>query len=323
MKDLAAKGCRLCGHSCLVDRRKGRVGRCGAGVDVGFAQAVIHYGEEPPLSGLSPRDGGSGAIFFSRCNLACAFCQNWQISQTEGGGVDIEVNELANIMLDLQQAGAYNVNLVSPTPYVVEIALALSLAKSQGLTIPIVYNSGGYDSLRALAIMDGLVDVYLPDAKIGQNPLLAPGDPDSVAMRLFGAGDYATVNQIALKEMLRQVGHLALDSRGLATRGLLVRHLVLPDDLARTTLVLPWVAENLGVETCISLMAQYHPNHRVRSDDLREFREFPGLTRPLSVREYDAAVALAWELGLENSFIQDLAAATLYRPNFNKPNAFN
>jgi putative pyruvate formate lyase activating enzyme len=282
---------------------------------------VAHHGEEPPLSGVSP--GGSGAIFFTRCNLACAFCQNWQISQTPGAGLDITIENLVEVMLRLAEAGVHNINLVSPTPYVVEIAQALNLAKSQGLKLPIVYNSGGYDSPRALAIMEGLVDIYLPDAKIGLDPSLGPGDPDPVAMRLFGAGDYAAVNQLALKEMWRQTGHLTLDSRGLATRGLLVRHLVLPDDLARTSLVLPWLAESLGPATYLSLMAQYHPNHRLRGDSLAEFRQFPGLTRPLSLREYELSVDQAWRLGLTNTFVQDLAAATNYRPNFNKPDAFN
>jgi putative pyruvate formate lyase activating enzyme len=282
---------------------------------------VIHHGEEPPLSGVYP--GGSGAIFFTRCNLACAFCQNWQISQTPGVGVDITPDALVEVMFQLAESKIYNINLVSPTPYVVEIAQALERVKSKGLALPIIYNSGGYDSLRALAIMEGLVDIYLPDAKIGQDPALGPGEPDSVAMRLFGAGDYAAVNQLALKEMLRQTGHLVLDGQGLATRGLLLRHLVLPDDLARTSQLLPWVAEHLGVDVYLSLMGQYHPNHRLKIDDLNEFRQFPGLSRPLSAREYEKSVDQAWELGLVNAYVQDLSAATHYAPNFNKPDAFN
>jgi putative pyruvate formate lyase activating enzyme len=226
-------------------------------------------------------------------------------------------------MFQLAENDIYNINLVSPTPYVLEIAQALERAKIKGLNLPIVYNTGGYDSLRALAIMEGLVDIYLPDIKIGQDPSLGPGDPDSLAMRLYGASDYATVNQKAVKEMLRQTGPLVLDSKGLATRGLLVRHLVLPDDLARTSKVLPWVAENLGQDTFLSLMAQYHPNHRLRFDDLNEFRQFPGLNRPLSEREYEKSVNQAWELGLSNTFVQDLSSANNYTPNFDKPNPFN
>ncbi|MDR1083922.1 MAG: radical SAM protein [Deltaproteobacteria bacterium] len=315
------RACRLCGHNCLADRQNGQKGRCRAGTTIGLAQAVIHHGEEPPLSGIYP--GGSGAIFFSRCNLACAFCQNWQISQTPGAGTDITGENLVELMFTLAEKGVYNINLVSPTPYVLEIARAIEKAKVGGLNLPIVYNTGGYDSLQALAILEGLVDVYLPDAKIAQDPSLPPGEPDPVAMRLFGAGDYAPVNCLALLEMKRQTGTLTVDGRGLASRGLMVRHLVLPDDLARTSVLLPWLAENLGKDLVLSLMAQYHPNYRIKSDDNFEFRQFPGLTRPLSIREYDTAVEQAWSLGLENTFVQDLAAATSYRPDFNKPDAFN
>jgi putative pyruvate formate lyase activating enzyme len=315
------RGCRLCGHLCLADRQNGQIGRCGAGTAVGFSQAVIHHGEEPPLSGVFP--GGSGTIFFTRCNLACAFCQNWQISQMPGAGEEITADNLADIMFSLAENGAYNINLVSPTPYVLEIAQALEKAKNAGLRLPIAYNTGGYDSLRALAIMEGLVDIYLPDAKIGLPPDWPAGEPDPVSMRLFGAGDYVSVNRQALLEMFRQTGHLVLDSQGLAMRGLLVRHLVLPDDLARTSQLLPWLAENLGTDLCLSLMAQYHPNHRLLRPDEVEFRSFPGLSRPLSIREYDLAVDLAWELGLEKAFVQDLASAVSYRPDFNKPDAFN
>ncbi|MDR2422315.1 MAG: radical SAM protein [Deltaproteobacteria bacterium] len=322
MRTGAFKGCRLCGHNCLVDRFAGQVGRCGAGQKIGLALGVVHHGEEPPLSGVYP-GGGSGAIFFTRCNLACAFCQNWQISQTVGAGVEVEVDVLVEVMYQLAEAGVHNINLVSPTPHVAEIAKALERAKNRGFRLPIVYNTGGYDSLRALAIMEGLVDVYLPDIKIGQDPTLAPGEPDSVAMRLFGAGDYAFVNQQAVQEMHRQTGTLTLDGRGLAVRGLLVRHLVLPDNLARTNLVLPWVAERLGTDSFVSLMAQYHPNHRLMRDDASEYRQFLGLTRPLSVREYDRSVDQAWELGLVNTFVQDLSAADNYRPDFSKPIVFN
>jgi putative pyruvate formate lyase activating enzyme len=226
-------------------------------------------------------------------------------------------------MLQLEDSGAYNINLVSPTPYVAQIAKALELAKNQGLTVPIVYNTGGYDSLRALAIMEGLVDIYLPDVKIAQDPNLNLGDPDPVAMRLFGAGDYPYVNQLALKEMLRQTGHLVINKSGLATKGLLPRHLVLPDNLARTDLVLQWIAENLGQGVYLSLMAQYHPNHLLKHGDPQEFRSFPGLTRPLSVREYEIAMNLAWELKLENAFVQDLESAVRLVPDFQKPEVFD
>lgn len=316
--------CQLCGRACFPRRSKGQTGFCRAGTLVGFSNAVLHYGEEPPLSGDVPEgeNGGSGAIFFTRCVLRCAFCQNWQISQEPDAGRDIGVEELADIMLELEARSAVNINLVSPTPYVTEIAQALNLAKNRGLSLPIVYNTGGYDSLTALNIMDGLVDIYLPDVKMAPQAGVDPEEPDSLAARLLGAGDYPMVNRKAVFEMQRQVGPLTMDVRGLARRGLLIRHLVLPDNLARTTEVLPWLADTFGPTVYLSLMAQYHPTHLVRSSP-EEFRTFPGLSRNLSIREYEAAVELAWECGLYNTFVQDLESASNYLPDFSKPKVFN
>ncbi|MDR3205080.1 MAG: radical SAM protein, partial [Deltaproteobacteria bacterium] len=175
--------CVMCGHRCQVDRQKGSLGRCKAERLVGFYSAVLHFGEEPPLSGSR----GSGAVFFTRCNLKCVFCQNWQISQNFKESYDIEPSTLTEVFLKLAESGAHNVNLVSPTPYVPQIALALAEAKAKGLNLPIIYNSGGYDSLEALAMMEGLVDIYLPDAKIGLAPEDNLDEPDSRSMRLFGA----------------------------------------------------------------------------------------------------------------------------------------
>jgi putative pyruvate formate lyase activating enzyme len=220
-------------------------------------------------------------------------------------------------MFQLASLGAYNINLVSPTPYAIEIAKAISKAKLQGLKLPVVYNTGGYDSKACLAMMDGLVDIYLPDAKIGLPPEADADDPDPTSMRLFGAGDYVRCNRLALKEMKRQVGHLILDSRGLAARGLLVRHLVLPDDIARTSSLLPWLRDNLGSDLHLSLMAQYHPSNKLKIGDNPEFRSYPGLGRPLSVREYEKWTELAWSLGLHNTYVQDLEAATQMVPDFN------
>ncbi|MDR2456325.1 MAG: radical SAM protein [Deltaproteobacteria bacterium] len=317
-------GCILCGRQCRADRAAGAVGRCGAGTLIGLSSSLLHHGEEPPLSGRLPGSGGSGTIFLTRCNLSCAFCQNWQISQSpQGRGVDVGVESLVEIMFSLKEAGAHNINLVSPTPYALEIARALSLAKRQGLDLPVVYNTGGYDSPAALALMDGLVDVYLPDAKLGLEPGKPEREPDPRSMRLFDVGDYVYWNRLALKEMLRQVGHLVLDGRGLAARGLLVRHLVLPDDLARTSSLLPWLAESLGSELRLSLMAQYHPSNKLKIGDNPEYRDLPGLGRPLSAREYDRSLDLAWRLGLHNSFVQDLEAANMMMPDFEKPDVFN
>ena len=335
------ENCRLCGRVCLARRALGETGFCGAGRGVGFSTALLHHGEEPPLSGDGSMDGGSGTIFFTRCVLRCVFCQNWQISQrpspaTEAdaeevvrkgrpaavSGRDIQAEELADIMLELEAKGAFNINLVSPTPYVPQIALALNSAKKQGLAIPVVYNTGGYDSLTALNLMDGLVDIYLPDAKLAAPPGVDASEPDPRSARLLGVGDYPLINRRALLEMSRQVGPLQLDGRGLARRGLLVRHLVLPDNLARTTEMLPWLSETLGPKIHLSLMAQYHPTHLVTSHP-EEFRDFPGLSRPLSAREYEQAIDLALDWGLVNTFIQELSSAANYLPDFKRPKVFH
>lgn len=331
--------CQLCGRACMARRAEGDVGYCGAGREVGFSNALLHYGEEPPLSGDGSVNGGSGTIFFTRCVLRCAFCQNWQISQgvapaTQADsagqlrkgipalGRDISVEELADVMLDLEGQGAFNINLVSPTPYVPQIALALNSAKKRGLSIPVVYNTGGYDSMTALKIMDGLVDVYLPDAKMAPPPGIGLDEPDSLSARLLGVGDYPRINRQALREMHRQVGSLQMDGRGLATRGFLVRHLVLPDNLARTTEILPWLSDTFGPTVHLSLMAQYHPTHLIMSCP-EEFRAFPGLSRNLSQREYEDVVDLALNCGLTNSFIQELSAAENYLPDFRRPKVFH
>ena len=313
--------CQLCGHQCFAKRSQGQVGLCGAGQTVGFSSALLHFGEEPPISGYGlVEKGGSGTIFFTRCTLKCVFCQNWQISQVPGG-LEMTAEQLAQTMVELQKQGALNINLVSPTPYVAQIVMALNLAKQQGLTIPIVYNSGGYDSLTALRLLDGLIDIYLPDAKIAPPWDMPHGDPDSVSARLLGAGNYPWINQQALLEMFRQVGHLEMDAQGVAYKGLLVRHLVLPDNLARTDQMLVWLREKFGAGLYLSLMAQYHPSHQVKQFN-PEFQAFPGLFRPLSIREYEKATNLALDLGLEKSFVQDLEAAANYLPDFDKPDVF-
>jgi len=343
------KNCRLCGHACLARRAKGEKGFCGAGQLVGFSTALLHHGEEPPLSGDGSLIGGSGTIFFTRCVLRCVFCQNWQISQGPAvnpraraqasvadaldtpinpgrpgvvTGRDISVKELADIMLEMENQGAFNINLVSPTPYVAQIAMALAEAKKQGLSLPVVYNTGGYDSLTALRLMDGLVDVYLPDAKMASPAGANENEPDARSARLMGVGDYPKINRRALIEMHRQVGSLQIDGRGLARRGLLIRHLVLPDNLARTTEILPWLSDTFGPTVHLSLMAQYHPTHLVTRHP-EEFRDYPGLNRPLSIREYEEVVDLALDCGLNNAFIQELSSAAHYLPDFKRPKVFH
>ena len=305
--------CGLCGHFCQVRRTEGEQGCCTAGEHAEISDAFLHHGEEPPISGTDPVQGGSGTIFFTRCNLHCVFCQNWQISQTlpsaSGCGANthrltVTPEDLAEIMLGLQAQGALNINLVSPTPHVRQIVPALRLAKARGMDLPIVYNSGGYDSLEALRLMDGLVDIYLPDAKLAPLGEGRADEADPLAVRLLGAGDYAQINRLALLEMFRQVGHLRPDGSGPAQRGLLIRHLVMPENLAGTSRLIPWLAETFGPELRLNLMAQYRPMYLVRNRP-KEFRDLPGLLRPLKRREYEKAVALTLERGLRRAFIQE------------------
>ena len=304
--------CGLCGHFCKARRTEGEKGRCAADDLAEISDAFLHHGEEPPISGTDPAQGGSGTIFFTHCNLHCVFCQNWRISQTLPGVSDcakdihrltVNPENLAEIMLGLQAQGALNINLVSPTPHVRQIVPALRLAKAKGMDLPIVYNSGGYDSLEALRLMDGLADIYLPDAKLGPLEAERVEDADSLAARLLGAGDYARVNRLALLEMFRQVGHLRPDGPGPAQRGLLIRHLVMPEDLSRTSRLIPWLAETFGPELRLNLMAQYRPMYLTRSRP-EEFRDLPGLLRPLKRKEYEKAAALTLEHGLTHAFIQ-------------------
>jgi putative pyruvate formate lyase activating enzyme len=255
--------------------------------------------------------------------VGCVFCQNHQISQSVSSGGALGEGELVDLMFRLKDSGAANINLVSPTPYALKLAPALSRARSRGLGLPIVYNTGGYDTPEALALMDGLVDVYLPDAKLAPPAGARPGDPDGRSMRLLGAGDYPWVNREALVEMRRQVGDLALGPDGMAVRGILVRHLVLPDDLARTSLLLPWLRDSLGAGVHISLMNQYFPTYQVHEGPNPQFRDLPGLGRPLSDREYDESIRQMLELGFENAFVQEAGASEFMRPDFTKPDAFN
>ncbi|MEW5723249.1 MAG: radical SAM protein [Thermodesulfobacteriota bacterium] len=307
--------CRLCGHGCGADRAAGETGPCRAGAALKVAAHLPHHGEEPPLSGVR----GSGTIFFSHCPLACVFCQNHQISQG-GLGREVSVADLADMMFELEARGVHNINLVSPTPWAAHIAAALEIARRRGLALPVVYNTGGFDSPAALGLMDGLVDVYLPDVKYRGEGRTGRDSPDRLAAaRLFGARNYEAVNRAAVVEMYWQVGSLVTGGGGLARRGVLVRHLVLPEDLAGTGRVLAWLAERFGREVWLSLMAQYLPRHRV----LAEPEVFPGLARPLTETEYETALDQALDLGLENVFVQDLEAPETYVPDFTTADVFN
>jgi putative pyruvate formate lyase activating enzyme len=263
--------CRLCPRCCLTERRRGKLGECGIGDTALVSSAGLHHGEEPPISGWR----GSGTIFLTGCNLHCLFCQNWTISQAREGE-PFSIEDLAHTMIALEKAGAHNINWVSPTHVLPILMEALLLAWRMGLSLPVVYNSGGYDSLDALRLLDGLIDVYMPDMKYSDA---------ATAERLSGAKDYPSHNQAALREMYRQVGPLECDSSGVAVRGLLIRHLVLPDDLAGSEAAFDFLARELPGPVDVNVMAQYHPCHQAA--------QHPALARRLPAAEYQAAVRAA------------------------------
>jgi putative pyruvate formate lyase activating enzyme len=269
--------CDLCARYCRVDRFAGVKGAvCRTGRHAVVSSLGPHHGEEDPLRGFR----GSGTIFFSWCNLRCVFCQNWEISQ-KGAGHEVEAEALAGMMLTLQARGCHNLNFVTPSHVVAQILEALVIAVREGLRLPLVYNTGGYDSPEALELLDGVIDIYMPDVKYGDS---------EVAHRHSHVRDYFEVNGAAVKEMHRQVGDLVVDSEGVALRGLLVRHLVLPEDLANTERVLAFLAEEISPDTYLNLMDQYHPSHRAD--------RVPPLDRAITTEEYCRALELARGYGL-------------------------
>lgn len=277
------KSCDLCPHDCGVNRIKGETGLCGVALLPKIASANIHNGEEPPISGAK----GSGTIFLTGCSLKCRFCQNFPISQL-GNGEELTTRTLAERMLRLQRQRVHNINFVTPTHFLPQILAALWLAIPQGFRLPIVWNSSGYEKVDMLQLLDGVVAIYLPDMKYVD---------DATAERLSSAPGYRDINRVAVSEMLRQVGHLRLDEEGVATKGLIIRHLVLPEGLAGTRETLRWVAGHLGSETNISLMRQYFPAHKAMQTD--------GVDRKITEDEYDEAVEWLEEFDLENGWVQD------------------
>jgi putative pyruvate formate lyase activating enzyme len=274
---LSLGDCRGCAWQCRVDRLAGETGRCGSGPSLRVASHFPHFGEEDCLRGWR----GSGTIFLSRCNLRCQFCQNYDVSHL-GAGQDVTPQDLAGMMLDLQEQGCHNINLVSPSHVVPQIMLAVAVAAEAGLHLPLVYNSGGYDSLESLKLLDGVIDIYMPDMKYADA---------AVARRYSKVPDYPRNNQAAVREMHRQVGDLEIDHDGLARRGLLVRHLVLPHGLAGTAAVARFLADEVSTHTYINVMDQYRPAFRAS--------RYPDLSRPVSRQEYQEAVSLVQAAGLE------------------------
>jgi putative pyruvate formate lyase activating enzyme len=288
--------CEICPRRCGADRAT-KPGICGVGDHLRVARAALHHWEEPCISGTR----GSGTVFFSGCPLKCCFCQNHDIS-AGAAGREVSGERLAQIFLELESRGAHNINLVSPTQFTVQIAEALMLAKAQGLAVPVVYNCGGYDSLEGLALMDGLVDIYMPDIKYL--------DSDR-ANRYSGAADYFSAASKAIPEMARQVGPIVFDSEGILQKGLIVRHLVLPGGTADSIAILDWIAENLGRDDIIiSLMSQYTPGY--------ESAKHPEINRRLTTLEYNRVLNHFQELGFKHGYCQQRNSAKAeYVPEFN------
>jgi len=268
--------CELCPNFCRVDRLAGEKGRCRTGAGLVVASANLHFGEEQVLVGR----GGSGTIFFTGCNLTCVYCQNYDISQLDRGS-PVSAEELIRLMLSLQDHGAENVNLVTPTHQAAPIFEALKAARGQGLRLPIVYNCGGYENPDFLRELDGLVEIYMPDFKYGT---------DEAGERYSGVKEYTRWCRLALREMQRQVGDLRLDGRGVATHGLLVRHLVLPRQAAASRQVIEFLAQEISPNTVVNVMAQYRPAYRAG--------EYPDLARRVYGQEVREVEAQADSLGL-------------------------
>lgn len=268
--------CDVCPRLCRVNRTAGELGLCGAGRDAPVSSFGPHFGEEAPLVGVN----GSGTVFFSGCNLRCVFCQNFEISHVVRGG-EVSSERLAAIFLSIQRMGCHNLNLVTPTHVTPQIVEALSLAVSDGLSIPVVYNCGGYESVDTLRELEGVVDIYMPDVKfLGSGP----------AARYCAAPDYPEVVRPAVREMARQVGPLVIDRRGIAERGLLVRHLVMPGEASTTAEVIDFLADEVGKDTYLNLMDQYRPCGRAP--------EFPEIGRRTASGEWREALEYARERGI-------------------------
>ena len=289
----AYKSCSLCQRNCMVDRTK-KHGYCGMKDELFVSRAALHFWEEPPISGSK----GSGTIFFSGCSLSCIYCQNQAISRGRIGK-NISLDRLSQIMLELEEKGAHNINLVTPTHFVPSIAEAIKAARKMGLSIPIVYNTGSYDSISALKMIDGLVDIYLPDFKYYT---------EKASLKFSNAKDYPSVAKEAIAEMVRQVGSPSFDENGIMTKGVIVRMLLLPGHVAEAKLSLKYLIETYGDKIYISLMNQYTPMVGMK----------PPLNRPVTRDEYRQLVDYAEKLGLKNGFTQEFGTAKeSFIPEFN------
>ncbi len=290
------ESCMLCPHNCRVNRKFGNKGRCKCEDKLKVALASLHMFEEPCISGTA----GSGTIFFTNCNLNCIYCKNYEISQL-GKGIEITVEKLADIFISQQEKGAHNINLVTPTMYVYQIIEAIKIARKNGLNIPIIYNSTGYENVDTIKLLNGYIDVYLPDLKYFTNEL------SKKYSKVDNYFEYATK---AIKEMYNQVGNAKFNENGLIKKGVIIRHLILPNHIQNTKNILKWISNNMPKEIFVSVMAQYFPTYKAKNDSL--------INRKLTKKEYKEVVNYLYSLDLKNGYIQELGShEEEYVPDFN------
>lgn len=293
MKEL--ERCEICPHRCKIDRNSGLKGRCRCDDKIKIALASIHNYEEPCLSEIN----GSGTIFFTNCNLNCIYCQNYEISQMEKGKA-VTIEELAQIMLKQQVKGVNNINLVTPTMYAYQIIEAIKIARKNGLHIPIIYNTNGYENIETIKALDGYIDIYLPDLKYYSN---------DICKKYSKIDNYFEIATSAIKEMYKQVGRAKFNEDGIMQKGLIIRHLILPNHIQNTKHILKWIKENMPSDVYVSIMAQYFPTYKAKEDEL--------LNRKITKKEYKEVENYLYTLGLENGYMQDLGEhEEEYVPNF-------
>ena len=289
------KACKICPHKCNVNRLEGKIGRCRCDNKIKIALASVHNYEEPCISGKN----GSGTVFFSNCNLNCIYCQNYEISQM-GKGKVISIEHLAEIFINQQNKNVNNINLVTPTMYVPQIIEAIKIAKKNGLTIPIIYNTNGYENVETIKMLNGYIDIYLPDLKYYSN---------NIAKKYSKIDNYFETTVLAIKEMLAQVGTPVFDENGIIKKGVIIRHLILPNHMQNTKNILKYVKENFDEDIYISVMAQYFPTYKAKEDSL--------INRKLTQKEYKEIERYLYLLNLKNGYIQELGThEEEYVPNF-------
>ncbi len=288
--------CTICPHKCNVNRLKGNKGKCGCDNKLKIALASLHYYEEPCISGKN----GSGTVFFTNCNFKCIYCQNYEISQL-GKGREITIEELANIFLKQQEKGANNINLVTPTSYVYQIIEAIQIARKKGLNIPIIYNTNGYENEETIELLNGYIDVYLPDLKYYDNNL---------GKKYSGIDNYFSIATKAILKMYEQVGTPIFNENGIIQKGMIIRHLVLPNHLLNSKHILHWIKENMPNDVYVSVMAQYFPTYKAQEDKL--------INRKLTKKEYKEIENYLYLLDLKNGYMQELGEhEEEYVPDFN------